>query len=74
MQRKKRNTVYKQKAKFVFIILGLPAFIENVSRKRDMQIRKIQQVLVSSIEANSKAWAPMIFQVRELWVIYLFEG
>lgn len=41
---------------------GLPAFIENVSRKRDMQIRKIQQVLVSSIEANSKAWAPMIFQ------------
>ena len=42
---------------------GLPALSEQTEINHDIQIKKIKQVLISSIESNSKAWAPVIFQV-----------
>ncbi|XP_065646482.1 integrator complex subunit 5 isoform X4 [Hydra vulgaris] len=39
-----------------------PPNFEPLMSKRSAQIKKIQQVLAVSVEANSKAWAPMIFQ------------
>lgn len=42
---------------------NMPAIYEaNASSTLDVQIRKIQQVLVSFVDGNPKAWGPMIFQ------------
>ncbi|XP_066922669.1 integrator complex subunit 5-like [Clytia hemisphaerica] len=41
---------------------GGPLISETATLNHDIQIKKIKHVLISSIESNSKAWAPLIFQ------------
>lgn len=53
---------------------GLPALSEHVEMNHDIQIKKIKQVLISSIESNSKAWAPVIFQVTFFLVAFFVKN
>ena len=43
-------------------LAGMPPIYEAPPSTLDVQIKKIQHVLVSFVEGNSKAWGPMIYQ------------
>ena len=50
-------------------LAGMPPLHEATSSTLDVQIRKIQQVLVSFVEGNAEAWGPMIFQ----WTVQMLS-
>jgi len=43
-------------------LAGMPSLYESTTSSLDAQVRNIQQVLVSFVQGNAKAWGPFIFQ------------